>query len=319
MRQHRRIYAMVSFLIVSAMVINHAFGLSNKILAVVNDEVVTQAELDVALTPVAKELKEEFSGKELDDKIEEMRQEFLNQLVEDKLILQEARRKGITADEAKINEKLKDVQMKFSSATDFDKEIEKVGMTIAILRNRYKEQIMMAELVTREIRDKIVVTPTEVDDYYKTHLNDLKTPDSAHLRGIMIRFDETNTEALAKQKAQDVYRFAKEGRDFADLAKQYSEGAQAAEGGDMGFIFKGQMREEFDKVIFSLNPQEVSEPIETDTGFYLFKVEEKKDDFTPPLSEVRGEIENILFREKAQKKYQEWIAKLKRDAFIQFK
>ena len=319
MRAHLRI---ISVFIVAAACLaacGQAFSFGDKILVVVNDEVVTQADLDVALTPVVSELKKEFSGDELTAKIEETRNEFLNQMMEDKLILQEAKRRGVVVDESEINERLKDVQMKFPSTGDFNDEIERIGLTMAILRNRYKEQLMMAKLVTHEVKDKVVVTPAEISDYYAKHSEELKSPDSVHLKNIMIRFDEATTESLAKQKADDVCRLIKEGRDFSDLAKQYSQGAKAAEGGDLGFIPKGQMREEFDKVIFTLKPGETSSPIKTDTGYYIFKVEEKKEPYLRPLSEVRDEIENTIFRDKAQKRYNEWIAKLKRDAFIQFK
>ncbi|MDP3787587.1 MAG: peptidylprolyl isomerase [Candidatus Omnitrophota bacterium] len=319
MRAYLRILSVFIIAIGCLAVCGQASGFGNKILVVVNDEVITQVDLDVALTPVTNELKKEFSGDELKAKIEETRDEILNQMVEDKLILQEAKRRGVVVDESEIDERLKDVEMRFPSTGDFNDEVEKIGLTITILRIRYKEQLMMAKLVTHEIKDKVVVTPAEISDYYDKHPEEFGAPESVHLKNIMIRFDEATTELLAKQKADDVYRLIKEGRDFSDLAKQYSQGAKADEGGDLGFIPKGQMREEFDKVIFALKAGEASPPIKTDTGYYIFKVEEKKDAYSQPLSEVRDNVENTIFREKAQKRYKEWIAKLKRDAFIQFK
>jgi peptidyl-prolyl cis-trans isomerase SurA len=294
-------------------------AIGNKILVVVNDEVITQSDLDVALTPVINELKKEFSGADLSAKIEETRGEMLNQMVEDRLILQEAKRRGVTVDESEIGERLKDVQMRFNSTSDFSDEIEKIGLTVTILKNRYKEQLMMSKLVNHEIKDKVAVTPAEVSDYYDNHHEEFTSPESVHLKSIMIRFDEVTTEPLAKDKADDIYRLIAGGRDFSDLAKLYSQGAKAEDGGDMGFVPKGQMREEFDKVIFALKSGEASFPIKTDTGYYIFKVEEKEGAYLQPLSEIRGDVENSIFREKAQKKYTEWIDKLKRDAFIQFK
>jgi parvulin-like peptidyl-prolyl isomerase len=319
MRMGPRIISVFIIAAACLSVCGQASGFGNKILVVVNDEVVTQADLDVALTPLTNELKKEFSGDELKAKIEEMRNEMLNQMVENKLILQEAKRRGVVVVESEIDERLKDVEMRFPSTSDFSNEVEKVGLTIAILRARYKEQLMMDKLVTHEVKDKVVVTPAEISDYYSKHKEEIRAPESVHLKNIMIRFDEATTEPLAKQKADDVYRLIKEGRDFSDLAKLYSQGAKAEEGGDLGFVSRGQMREEFDKVIFALTPGEACPPIKTDTGYYIFKVEEKKDAYLQPLSEVRDDVENVIFREKAQERYKEWIDKLKRDAFIQFK
>jgi parvulin-like peptidyl-prolyl isomerase len=319
MRAYLRILSVFAVAAGCFMVCGQALAIGNKILVVVNDEVITQSDLDVALTPVTNELKKEFSGDELKAKIEETRGEMLNQMVEDRLILQEAKRRGVVVDESEVDERLKDVKMRFNSASDFSDEIEKIGLTITILRNRYKEQLMMAKLVNHEVKEKVIVTPAEVSDYYDKHQEELSIPESVHLKNIIIRFDEATTEPLAKQKADDVCRLIGGGRDFSDLAKLYSQGAKAEDGGDLGFVPKGQMREEFDKVIFALKPGEASSPIKTDTGYYIFKVEEKKDAYLRPLSEISDNVENDIFIEKAQKKYMEWIGKLKRDAFIQFK
>jgi len=291
----------------------------NKILAVVNDEVVTQTDLDVALSSAIEDLKKGYSGADLQAKIEETRKEFLNQMIEDKLILQEAKRLGVTVDDAEVDGRLKEVKSRFPSEEVFYSEVERSGVSTELLKKRYRENIMMGKLVAHEVKDKIVVTPSEIESYYKGHAEELKAPDSVHLRTIMLRFDETNTEDLVKQKADDVVKLVKEGRDFGELAKLYSQGARAEENGDFGFVEKGQMREDFEKVIFALKPGELSEPVKTDTGYYIFKVEEKKENHLLSLSEARGDIEDIIFRGKAQKRYQEWIAKLKRDAFIQIK
>jgi peptidyl-prolyl cis-trans isomerase SurA len=291
----------------------------NKILAVVNDEVVTQTDLDVALSSAIDDLKRDYSGADLQAKIEETRKEFLNQMIEDKLILQEAKKLNITVDDAEIDERLKEVKSRFPSEETFYAEVQKSGVSTDLLKKRYRENIMMSKLVNHEVREKIVVTPTEIENYYKKHADELRAPDSVHLRTIMLRFDDRNTEDLVKQKANDMVKLAREGRDFGELAKIYSQGVKANENGDFGFVEKGQMREDFEKVIFALKPGEVSEPVKTDTGYYIFKVDEKKESYVRSLSEARADIENIIFREKAQKRYQEWIAKLKRDAFIQIK
>lgn len=296
-----------------------AAAAENKILAVVNDEVVTQTDLDVALSSAIDELQKEYSGAELQAKIEAMRKEYLEQMIDDKLILQEAKKRGTTAEDAEIDERLKEIKSRFPSEEAFYSEIQKSGVSTELLKKRYRENIMMGKIVSREVKDKIVVTPTEIESYYKKHAEELRAPDSVHLRTIMLRFGEDNTEDAVRQKAEDVVKLAGKGRDFGELAKLYSQGGKADDNGDFGFVDKGQMREDFEKVIFALKPGEVSEPVKADVGYYIFKVEEKRESRVRTLSEARTDIENIIFREKAQKRYQEWMAKLKRDAFIQIK
>lgn len=289
----------------------------NKIVAIVNEDAITQADLDIALAAVVAEYRQSYSGDELAMKIEEARQEILNQMIEDRLILQEAKRYKIEVDEAEVEERISDIRSRFVSDSDFDDALDESGITFDILKNRYREQIMMGKLVNYEVRERVVVTPTEISEYYANHTDEFNSPGSARLKNIIVRFE--GDDLLAKQKVDDIYRLIKEGRDFADVARQYSQGQNAQEGGELGFVEKGQMRKEFDDAVFNLEPGEVSPPIKTQTAYYIFKVEEKKGSYLRSLPEVRNHIENLIFQEKAKKRYKEWMDKLKRNAFIQIK
>ncbi len=291
----------------------------NKIVAVVNEDVITQADLDVALASLISEYKGRYPADELAMRIEEARREILGQMIEDRLILQEAKRRKVEVDDAEVEERLSNVKNRFPSDDDFDAAIEETGITYEILRNRYKEQIMMSKLVTYEVRERVIVTPSEISDYYAKHANEFMAPQVARLKNIMIRFEEGNTESLVKQKADDIYRLIKEGRDFSDLARQYSQGPRAQEGGDLGYVERGQMRKEFDDAVFNLKVGDISIPIKTEVGYHIFKVEEKEEAHARSLEEIRDDIENLIFQEKAKKRYREWIGRLKRDAFIQIK
>ncbi|MFH0771445.1 MAG: peptidylprolyl isomerase [Candidatus Omnitrophota bacterium] len=312
------------FMIFAISCVNHLYceevgDLGSGIAAVVNNDVITQADLDTALKSIMSEFEKKYSGAELKEKMQETRSELLNQMIEDELILQEAKRLGVKVEDSEIEERLGEVKSRFNSARDFETELEKALVSEDMLKKRYKDNIMMSKLVTHEIKENIIVTPVEINEYYEQHSKELESPESARVKTIMLHFDESDTEKLVKQKAEDIMRLISEGRDFSDLAKQYSQGPKAGEGGDMGFIEKGQMREEFDKAIFGLKTGEISSPIKVDTGYYIFKVEELKEGHPYSLEEIRGELENIIFRQKAEEKYKEWMKKLKKDAFIQIK
>ncbi|MDD5424387.1 MAG: peptidylprolyl isomerase [Candidatus Omnitrophica bacterium] len=294
-------------------------GAANKILAVVNDEVLTQADLDIALGQIKADLENEYSGAELAAKVEAARKDYLSQMIEDKLILQEAKKMGVLVDDAEVEEQFKQIKSKFPSDDVFYSEVQKAGISTEVLKKRYRENIMMGKLVSHEVREKVVVTPSEIDDYFKKHSEEFKAPEAVHVRVIMLRFDDKSGPPEVKQKADDIMKLIKEGRDFGELATLYSQGLKSEEGGDFGFVEKGQMREDFDKVIFAMKAGEVSDPVKADTGYFIFKVEEKRDARTRTLSEARDDIENIIYREKAQQRYLDWMAKLKRDAFIQIK
>ena len=128
-------------------------GVENKILAVVNDDVVTETDLDEALSSSIDDLKKEYSGEELKTKTEEVRKELLNQMIENKLILQEAKKANIAVDDNEVEQRLKDVKSRFPSEDIFYAEIEKSGVSTDVLKRRYKENIMMGKLVDHEVRE----------------------------------------------------------------------------------------------------------------------------------------------------------------------
>ena len=108
----------------------------------------------------------------------------------------------------------------------------------------------------------------------------------------------------------------KEGKSFEEIAKSYSEGAEAKEGGDMGWVEKGQLLGEIDEKVFALNEGETTTPIMSSLGYHIFKVVEKEKFSVRPLVEVRDKIIDIIFREKLTQKLEGWITNLKKHAYI---
>jgi len=185
------------------------------------------------------------------------------------------------------------------------------------LRTRYKEQLMTKRLIDQKIGSKIVVTPVELSNYYNSHIDKFMMPEEIKLRNILIKPKEDPKKAL--ELANNILARLKEGSDFAGLAKVYSEGPNASEGGLMGYVKKGDLLPEIEKVVFELNEQETSGIIQTSVGYHIFKVEEKKASKQMSLSEARNAIEEALFQEKVKEKIKGWIEGLKKNAYIAFK
>lgn len=291
----------------------------NRIIAVVNDEVITSAELDSAVSARTAGYDKRYSGQELTSKVEEARREILDQMIENRLILHEAKRINVIVDNTEIEEMVNDAKSHFPSEGEFETELEMSGLTLDELKERYRQQVLIRKLVNHEVASRVTVTPAEIKEYYGQHSQELMAPESVRLRNIVLRVEEGIDESLVKKKAEDIMRLIKDGRDFSELATLYSQVASASEAGDMGFVEKGQLMEEIDRAVFTLKPGEVSAPIKTDFGYCIFKVEEKKESHPLSLSEANDYMEDLIFRQKIEKRYKEWIAKLKRDAFIQIK
>jgi parvulin-like peptidyl-prolyl isomerase len=291
---------------------------TNKILAVVNDEVITQQELEEVLVPIYVQYQTMYRGQELEEKFAQAQKDMFNQLIEDRLLLQQAKKENIQVNDKEVEAKIEELKQRFPNPEQFMVALEQQGISLNKLEDLYREQLMIRELVNRQVRSRVVVDPQQVTDYYQKHLEEFREPEAIKISNILIRTKDV-TEATAKDEAEEVLKALKEGGDFAQLAQEHSQGPNAKEGGEMGFVSKGQLLKDIDEVIFKLNPGEISGLIKTNLGYHIFKVEEKRPSSIKPLNEVRTQISDILYKQMFDQKFNEWIERLKKHAYIAIK
>lgn len=292
----------------------------DKVLAVVNDELITQSELDKILNPIYAQYKKLYAGDELLLKMDEKRREVLNHMVNDKLILSEARKYGdIKIDPKDIAGKIKKLKDKFPSEEAFDKALVKEGMTQADLQKNFESELLKGKFIDSEVRARVRITPTEVKAYYDLNADKFKMPERVRASDILIRAGNDADGVKARKTAEEVMVRLKAGEDFAELARVYSEGFSAKEGGDMGYLNKGQLKKELDEVIFSMGDDKFSDIIESDLGYHIFMVTDKKMASTLSLEEAHDEIKEVLYRHKAERRFEELIEGIKKDAYISIK
>jgi parvulin-like peptidyl-prolyl isomerase len=291
---------------------------TNKILAVVNDEIVTQQELNDVLGPINMQLQATYKGQELEEKLNQAKKEMLSQLIDDKVLLQEAKKLNIAVGEDEVQSKIEELKNRFPQPEEFAFALEQQGITVKKLESLYREQLMIKELISREVRAKVVVDPQQVTDYYKKHPDDFREPEAIRVSNVLIRTKDV-TEETAHSEAEAVLKSLKEGGNFAQLAQEHSQGPNAKDGGEMGFISRGQLLKEIDEVIFNLNAGDTSDLIKTNLGYHIFKVEEKRPGRVKPLEEVRAGISEVLYRQQFDQRFTEWMGKLKKHAYITIK
>lgn len=286
-----------------------------RIIAVVNDEIVTDQDLQLVMMPVVSQYRTTYMGKELEDKIKEARAEFLNKVIEDKLALSEAKRKQIVLKDVEVDEMMSEVRNKFPAKEIFLKALEDQGLTEKKLWNRFRDQLMTQKLINYEVKSRVSVSPGEVVEFYKAHPDEFTQGDRVRLQQILVRVG-SRTEEEAKAFAESLVEQLSSGKSFEELAKTYSEGAEAKEGGEMGWIEKGQLMGEIDEKVFLLNEGEITSPIQTSLGYHVFKVAERQKSSTKPLVEVRDRIQDIIFKQKLRDRLDVWIQDLKKNAYI---
>ncbi|MCX5687393.1 MAG: peptidylprolyl isomerase [Candidatus Omnitrophica bacterium] len=202
---------------------------------------------------------------------------------------------------------------------EFYKTLETQGITVANLKDRYTDQIMMKKLVDYEVKSKISVLPSETSSYYEKHRDQFMEKAKYRVKNILIKAKDEAAFELAKIEMNNIYNKLKEGEDFDVLAKQYSQGPNAEKGGDMGYIEKGQMLETLEEAIFKLNSGEFSEPVKSEIGYHIFKVVDIKYGRQASLEESQKDIQTMLFQDKFKVMVSEWLSRLKKKAYISIK
>lgn len=313
----RLLLILASFLFIALTVCRSGYSeeLLERILAVVNDEIITEQDLQIAMAPITAQYRTRYADEEFAARMKEARRDFLNKLIEDKLILSEAKRKQVIVKDAEVDEMMAEVRNKFPSRDVFLKAIQEQGLTEKKLWNRFKDQVMTQKLVSFEVRSKVYVSPGEVNEYYKAHESEFTQGDRVRLLHILIRVGP-RTEDEAKSFALNLADEIRKGKPFDEAAKAYSEGAEAKEGGEMGWMEKGQLLGEIDEQVFKAPEGGVVGPLPSSIGYHIFKIVERKQFAIKPISEVRDEIQDIIFREKMRNRLDKWIASLKKNAYI---
>lgn len=290
----------------------------DKILAIVNDEVITQREIDRKALPIMEHYKTLYGEEALPQKTEELNKAILEQLINEKLVISEAKRKGMDVSDEEINEELNKIKKGFKNDEEFYLTLDKQGISIRELKENYKSSLMAKNLISIEVGSKVSFSPIEIIDYYENHKDELMTPESALARMILIKIKEKTPEETLKT-AEDIKKRLENGEDFAAIAEAYSDGLYASSGGDMGYVKKGEMIEHIDNIIFNLKSGEISEIVKTDLGYHIFKVEDKKESELKTFNDAKGEIEKIIFNKKIEERLNAYLQKLKSNAYIAYK
>jgi len=293
--------------------------LVDAIQAVVNDGVVTYAEVQDFATPAAQALRRQYGDQPevYQQKLDSAISDSLEQLIERQLILHDFDAEGYRLPETVVDELVQDrIHERFGDRITLMKTLQAQGETFEKFRRDVRDQYIVTALRSKSTSpDKIVISPYKVETYYLTHQDDYKVEDEIKLRMIVLNKpsgDDTNTLNLANEILAKI----KEGAVFQEMASVYSQGSQRSQGGDWGWVERSVLRKELAATAFTLKPGQVSGVIETPEACYLMLVEDVRPAHVKPLNDVRDDVEVTLRTQLQKQLEQQWIAKLKRKTFF---
>jgi len=239
--------------------------------------------------------------------------EVLQALITDRLLEKEIKALGIAARDDEIDRYIQEIRARNRmDDTQFRTALAGQGVSFDVYRARVKAEIERAQLVNREIRQRVNVSPEEIRRYYDAHLDDYAVLDRVKVRDILFALEAgADEEAVARTraKAEEVRRMALDGHDFAALARQFSEGAGADKGGELGTFSRGEMAPELEEAVFALKRGEVSQPIRTADGLHLLRADEHITAGHRPLDDVRDAIRESLYNEALEERFQNWLSR----------
>ncbi len=295
-----------------------AAPVEEKIEARVNDAILTTGELNRMLAPLFSQYDLSLRGAELDLRMEQARTAAVESWIENQLILQEAQSvEGFQIDRMEVERMFEEERGRFETTEEFDRALEMEGITEREFKKMLEERYKVRALTYQKVTGLISISPLRITEYYREHESDYREGEMARISLILIPAGETPArKEAARELAGGLLAELENGADFAELARGHSAGPRAEQGGDFGLVKKGDWKTQLDQAAFGLEVGGYSGLIETEEGFYILHCTGKKEASRKPLAEVYEEIEDQLFRQEYERRYQAWIEELRSRAHV---
>lgn len=290
--------------------------LVNRVVAEVNDDIITLYELNQASAPYIRRVRS--MGRALEEErkmLYEVREQTLNQLIEQKLTDQEIRRYNITISAEAIDNAIEEIK-KRSLMTDeqLRSTLQKEGMTMDDYREQIKNKILRSRLVNRQVKSKIVITDEDIRAVYEKNKAEYGSDTYVRLRQIVVVSSEDPLQA--QQRMQTVLLKLDEGLAFGDVAREFSDGPTAADGGLLGEFKVDDLSDKIRAALKGLKTGDHTSIMDTDSGLQLFYIEDIRLEAGKSLEEAAPEIEDKLYDRIVNRKFSNWLAELRERSHI---
>ena len=289
------------------------------IMARVNDQIITKSDYDRALAQLDQEARQR--GETLQEMSAEHK-EMLRNLIDQQLWLSKGKELSITG-ETELVKRLDEIRKQYNlgSIDDLEKAAKEQGVSFEDFKANIRNQIITQEVMRQEVGEHVQVTPGEAERYYEQHKQDYAQPESVRLSEILISAsaDDPAKVAAAKAKADDIEARLHAGGDFSQLARSFSDGTTAAQGGDLGQYKRGQLSKVLEDKTFDLKSGQYSDPILTRQGYIILKVVQHTPGGPRPFKEVQEDVEQAYYMSQMEPAIRAYLTKMREEAFIDIK
>jgi peptidyl-prolyl cis-trans isomerase SurA len=297
-----------------------------EIVARVNNDIITKSELEKARAAAEDDARQDCSGKctqeQLQIAIEDRQKTALRDLIDQSLLAQRGKDMGISV-ETEVVKQLDDVRIK-NNLPDMDaleKAVTSQGMNWDDFKSNIRNRILTQEVIRSEVGKHITITHEEATKYYEEHKKDYVRAEQVAIRAIEVKTEGKKDAELPelKAKAQKLHDRVKDGEDFAELAKRFSDGPTAKQGGFLGVYKRGELNKELEDMVFKMKKNELTDVIDTKQGYLVMQVLEHYDEGEQPFPKVENEIMDHLYSERMEPALRDYLKTLREQSYVVIK
>jgi peptidyl-prolyl cis-trans isomerase C len=284
----------------------------------VNDVPITEAEVNLEVKRIL------FQAKAMQQPIDEsmmdaMKDKVIDSLINRELLYQQGKKMGLTTDAAEIDTSIDLIKQRLEAGQNIETLLAEMGITLETMRNQVGVANIIQKLLEKEVYPQTMVSEKESRIFFENNPQFFHKPEEVKASHILIKVaPDANTEEklAARNKIEEVRKKIEAGGDFADLAKQYSEGPSRVSGGDLGYFDRKKMVKPFSDAAFDLKPGQVSNIVETNFGFHLIKVFDKKPKSAYAFEEIKNNLGELLRQQKIQSETVRYLGELRKTAEV---
>jgi peptidyl-prolyl cis-trans isomerase SurA len=297
-----------------------------EIIARVNNEIITRSEYEKARATAAEDAKQDCQAhctpEQLQIAIEDRQKNALRDLIDQSLLVQRGKDMGVSV-EADVIKKLDQVRIQnnLSSMEDLEKAVSAQGLNWEDFKNNLRNGILTQRVISSEVGSHITIGRDEIEKYYNEHKSEFVRPEQVALRSIEVNTEKKSPEQIAelKKKAETTLKRIKDGDDFGEMAKRFSDGSTAKQGGFLGVYKRGELSKELEDVVFKMRKNDVTDVMDTKQGFLVLQVLEHYDEGEQSLAKVENEITDKLYSARMEPAMREYVKTLREQSYVVIK
>jgi peptidyl-prolyl cis-trans isomerase SurA len=297
-----------------------------EIIARVNNEIITRSELDKARAATEEEARQECQGKctpeQLRADIEDRQKNTLRELIDQSLLVQRGKDMGVNV-EPDVIKKLDQLrqQNKIDSMEDLEKAVSAQGQNWEDFKNNIRNGILTQRVIGSEVGSHITIGKEEVAKYYEEHKKEFVRPEQVALREIEVSTEGKKDSELPdlKKKAETALKRVKDGEDFGEIAKRFSDSSTAKQGGFLGVYKRGELSKQLEEIVFKMKKNDLTDVMDTKQGYLVLQVLERYEEGEQPLNKVENEIMDHLYSQRMEPALRQYLKTLREQSYVVIK